>query len=176
MTARKPRASAPSAVPGGPAARRARSAARTSPDRHPSTAAQAASHARTRKAHASELAEDYVEIVADLIATTGEARVVDIAQRLGVSHVTVVRTLARLQKLGLVTTRPYRSIFLTGEGARLAEASRRRHEIVLNFLLSLGVPSAIAHTDAEGIEHHVSPQTLAAFEAASRRAQAKTSR
>ncbi len=132
----------------------------------PTTAAQAASHARTRKAHASELAEDYVEIVADLIASTGEARVVDIARRLGVSHVTVVRTLARLQRAGLVSTRPYRSIFLTGEGARLAEASRRRHEIVLAFLLWLGVPPAIAHTDAEGIEHHVSPQTLAAFERA----------
>jgi DtxR family manganese transport transcriptional regulator len=126
--------------------------------------AQAASHARTRKAHASELAEDYVEIIAELIETTGEARVVDIAERLGVSHVTVIRTLARLQKSGLVTTRPYRSIFLTDDGRKLADHSRKRHDIVLKFLLSLGIPPAIAHADAEGIEHHVSPATLAAFE------------
>jgi DtxR family manganese transport transcriptional regulator len=144
--------------------RKLRKPTRTAAERLPAASIQAASHARTRKAHANELAEDYVEIVADLIAATGEARVVDIAQRLGVSHVTVVRTLARLQKLGLVTTRPYRSIFLTDEGARLAEASHRRHEIVVAFLLSLGIPPAIAHPDAEGIEHHVSPQTLAAFE------------
>jgi DtxR family manganese transport transcriptional regulator len=63
-----------------------------------------------------------------------------------------------------VTTRPYRSIFLTEEGRRLAAQSRQRHEIVLNFLLALGVPAAAANADAEGIEHHVSPPTLAAFE------------
>ena len=130
----------------------------------PARASHPDGFAQTRKAHANELAEDYVEIIADLIDTTGEARVVDIAGRLGVSHVTVIRTLARLQKIGLVTTRPYRSIFLTDEGRKLAIQSRKRHEIVLNFLLALGVPAAAANTDAEGIEHHVSPPTLAAFE------------
>lgn len=120
--------------------------------------------AQTRLAHANELAEDYCEIIAELIDTTGEARVVEVAQRLGVSHVTVVRTLARLGRAGLVTTRPYRSIQLTAQGRRLAENSRRRHAIVLDFLLALGVPPAAAQADAEGIEHHVSPQTLAVFE------------
>jgi DtxR family manganese transport transcriptional regulator len=142
---------------------RRRKAATGLPTR-PTRASHADGFAQTRKAHANELAEDYVEIIADLIDTTGEARVVDIAARLGVSHVTVIRTLARLQKIGLVTTRPYRSIFLTEEGRRLAAQSRQRHEIVLNFLLALGVPAAAANADAEGIEHHVSPPTLAAFE------------
>jgi DtxR family manganese transport transcriptional regulator len=126
--------------------------------------AQAAAHARTRKAHASELAEDYAETIADLIAESGEARVVDIARRIGVSHVTVVRTVARLQRDGLVTAKPYRAIFLTDSGEKLAAKSRERHRVVVDFLLSLGVPPAVAHADAEGIEHHVSPQTLAAFE------------
>jgi len=80
-----------------------------------------------------------------------------------VSHVTVIRTVARLQRDGYVSTQPYRSIFLTDKGTRLAEASRRRHDIVVDFLLRLGVPEAVAQTDAEGIEHHVSPETLAVF-------------
>jgi len=124
---------------------------------------QAAAMRQTRREHASETAQDYVEAIADLCAAQGEARAVELAQRLGVTHVTVVRTIARLQRDGYVSTRPYRSIFLTDKGSRLAEESRRRHEIVLAFLRRLGVPEAIAQTDAEGIEHHVSPETLRAF-------------
>lgn len=120
-------------------------------------------HRRTRQEHANELAEDYAELIAELIATTGEARVSDLARRLGVTHVTVGRTVRRLQRAGLVTARPYRSIFLTDAGRRLAEESRRRHGIVVAFLKSLGIPDAAARSDAEGIEHHVSPRTLAAF-------------
>ncbi len=125
---------------------------------------QATALRRTRREHAMETAQDYVEAIADLTASQGEARAVELARRLGVSHVTVIRTVARLQRDGYVATQPYRSIFLTDKGAELAEESRRRHEIVLVFLRSLGVPELIAQTDAEGIEHHVSPETLAAFE------------
>jgi DtxR family manganese transport transcriptional regulator len=124
---------------------------------------QAAALRRTRIEHAAETAQDYVEAIADLSAVHGEARAVDLARRLGVTHVTVIRTVARLQRDGFVSTRPYRSIFLTDKGSRLAEESRRRHEIVVAFLRSLGVPEETAQTDAEGIEHHVSPETLAAF-------------
>jgi DtxR family manganese transport transcriptional regulator len=124
---------------------------------------QAAALRRTRLEHAAETAQDYAEAIADLSSVYSEARAVDLARRLGVSHVTVIRTIARLQRDGYVSTRPYRSIFLTDKGRRLAEESRRRHEIVVAFLRSLGVPEEIAQTDAEGIEHHVSPETLAAF-------------
>jgi len=110
-----------------------------------------------------ETAQDYAEAIADLSTVHGEARAVDLARRLGISHVTVIRTIARLQRDGYVSTRPYRSIFLTDKGHRLAEESRGRHEIVLAFLRALGVPDGIAQIDAEGIEHHVSPETLAAF-------------
>lgn len=118
---------------------------------------------RTREENAQETAQDYVEMIAELIATSGEARVTDLARRLGVTHVTVNRTIQRLRRLGLVTALPYRSIFLTDAGRKLSEESRNRHELVANFLCSLGVPSAIAHADAEGMEHHVSKETLAAF-------------
>jgi DtxR family manganese transport transcriptional regulator len=118
---------------------------------------------RTREEHSQELAQDYVEMIAELIVTNGEARVIDLASRLGVTHVTVGRTIRRLQRDGLVTARPYRAIFLTDAGRKLAEESRRRHEIVLEFLKSLGVPDTVAQSDAEGIEHHVSEETLTAF-------------
>ncbi len=128
-----------------------------------SAEAQASALRHTRREHSLETAQDYVEAIADLAAIHGEARAVDLARRLGVSHVTVIRTVARLQRDGYVSTRPYRSIFLTGKGTRVAEESRRRHEVVLAFLRALGVPESIAQSDAEGIEHHVSPETLAAF-------------
>jgi DtxR family manganese transport transcriptional regulator len=119
---------------------------------------------RTRQEHSEETAQDYVEMIAELIDTTGEARVIDLARRLGVTHVTVSRTLQRLRRAGLITSLPYRSIFLTTAGKRLSEESRHRHEVVVEFLESIGVPDAVANSDAEGIEHHVSEETLAAFE------------
>jgi DtxR family manganese transport transcriptional regulator len=119
--------------------------------------------ARTRRDHSQELAQDYVEMIAELITKTGEARLIDLARGLGVTHVTASRTLQRLQRQGLVTTQPYRSIFLTRPGRNLAKESRDRHEVVVRFLISLGVPSNVAESDAEGIEHHVSRETLAAF-------------
>src|SRR3954469_21474202 len=118
---------------------------------------------RTRDDHSRERAEDYVELIDSLTIEKGEARAVDMADRLGISHVTVSRTLQRLKRQGYVTMEPYRSIFLTAEGKALAEAARERHALVLRFLLALGVPADVADTDAEGIEHHVSEGTLAAM-------------
>jgi DtxR family manganese transport transcriptional regulator len=126
---------------------------------------QASNHRRTRAAHAQEIAEDYVEVIADLIDAGGEARAVDIARRLGVTHVTVTKTVGRLQKSGWVTNRPYRSIFLTESGRRLAESARQRHQTVTRFLQAIGVSESVAHSDAEGIEHHVSDETLRAMRA-----------
>ncbi len=125
---------------------------------------QAETLRRSRRDRATEVAQDYVEAIADLSVSLGEARVVDLARRLGVTHVTVNRTLARLKKNGFVNTKPYRAIFLTKAGHTLAEECKRRHETVVAFLRSLGVPEKAAEMDAEGIEHHVSSETLAVFE------------
>lgn len=117
----------------------------------------------TREEHSRETAEDYVELIAELIEKAGEARVSDLALHLGVTHVTVSRTIQRLKREGWVTAQPYRAIFLTEAGSALAKESRERHETVVRFLRSLGVPPEVAESDAEGIEHHVSAETLAAF-------------
>ena len=125
---------------------------------------QAESFRRSRHDRAGEIAQDYVEAIADLSASLGEARVTDLARRLGVTHVTVNRTLGRLRQAGYVQTKPYRAIFLTDSGKKLAAESKKRHETVAAFLRSLGVSEKTSELDAEGIEHHVSPETLAAFE------------
>jgi len=124
----------------------------------------AAYQQQTRLQHAQERAQDYVEAIADLIDNRGEARATDLAKSLGVTHVTVIRTVQRLQREGLVTTQPYRSIFLTDSGRKLAGKARARHEKVVAFLEALGVPPTAARADAEGIEHHVSDETLSAME------------
>lgn len=118
---------------------------------------------RRRRDHSEELAQDYVEMIAELIDKTGEARLTDLARGLGVTHVTANRTIKRLLRKGLVTSEPYRSIFLTNSGRTLAKESRARHETVVRFLEAIGVPRDIAESDAEGIEHHVSRETLTAF-------------
>ena len=134
---------------------------------------QVESFRQTRSNRRNELVEDYVELIADLIEDHGEARQVEIAQRLGVAQPTVAKMLKRLAAEGLIVQRPYRGIFLTAAGKKIAEKSKARHQIVVSFLIALGVSPAIAHIDAEGIEHHVSEETLEAFERFIRHSAAK---
>lgn len=120
--------------------------------------------AQVRLAHKTEVQEDYVELIAELIVEQGEARAIDLAKRFGVTAATVNNTLSRLKRDGLVEARPYRSIFLTESGAEMAEAARARHEIVVEFFIKLGVSAEIAELDAEGVEHHLSEETLLAMQ------------
>jgi len=118
----------------------------------------------TRKQHSLEAAEDYTELIADLIAEEGEARTCEIASRLGISHVSAVRTLKRLQKEGYLKTAPHKPVRLTCKGERLAAFSKKRHRILYAYLVALGVSKEKAAIDAEGMEHHLSEETLNAFE------------
>lgn len=122
--------------------------------------APAHAFAAVRRDHADEMAEDYVEAVATVIAREGQCRVKDLCQIFGVTHVTVIKTVARLVEKGLLWTEPHRPIELTGPGRTLARKVQHRHQIVLSFLLHLGISPETAQTDAEGIEHHISPETL----------------
>ena len=130
----------------------------------PAEDTQASRFGKTRTAQSSALMEDYVELIADLLATQGEARPTDVARRLGVSHATAIKTISRLKREGLATSRPYRGVFLTEAGQELAERCRGRHRLIVDLLLELGVPRETAEADAEGLEHHASQTTLAAFE------------
>jgi DtxR family manganese transport transcriptional regulator len=114
----------------------------------------------TRRHHSSEAAEDYTELISELIESKGEARVGDIAHQLGVSHVTALRTIKRIQEQGYVTTSPRKPIQLTKEGKDLATFAKNRHKLLLNFFISLGIPRDVAEVDVEGAEHHISPTSL----------------
>lgn len=125
---------------------------------------QATRFSQARSARSAEILEDYTELIADLLQEHGEARITDIAGRLGVAHPTATKAVARLKREGLVVSRPYRSVFLTPLGEEMAQRVKARHRLVVELLLALGVPPEAAETDAEGMEHYVSDVTLAAFE------------
>ena len=93
----------------------------------------------SRKSHDMENTEDYVEIVADLIQANGEARIVDISSKLGIAQATANKTIKRLINKGYLYKEPYRSVFLTIEGQKLARNSKKRHGIVYEFLRKIGV-------------------------------------
>jgi DtxR family manganese transport transcriptional regulator len=119
----------------------------------------------TRNHHLSELAEDYVEIIFDLIALKAEAKIGDIALHFGVSHVAVIRAIARLKKKGyLHSTQNHQPVTLTEEGMQLAIFCKERHLFLMKYLIALGVPADVAAIDVEGMEHHVSPTTMQAFQ------------
>ena len=129
----------------------------------PAEPTQARRFGKARTARSASLLEDYVELIADLLAAQGEARATEIAKRLGVAHPTAIKSIARLKREGLVTARPYRGIFLTQAGYALAERVRARHRLMVALLLAVGVSPEAAETDAEGMEHHASDATLEAF-------------
>ncbi|MEM1166155.1 MAG: manganese-binding transcriptional regulator MntR [Planctomycetota bacterium] len=118
-------------------------------------------HRRTRDDHATEVAEDYVEAIADITAAHGECRVSDLSEMFGVSHVTVIQNLRKLERDGLTIVEPRMPVELTARGTRLARACRERHDLVRRFLVAIGVSEKTAAVDSEGIEHHVSKETLA---------------
>ncbi len=133
------------------------------PTAMPAETTQARRFGKTRTAQATALMEDYVELIAALLAADGEARPTDVARRLGVSHATAIKSISRLKREGLATSKPYRGVFLTAEGHELANRVRARHRLVVDVLVAIGVPPEAAEADAEGLEHHVSEITLAAF-------------
>jgi DtxR family transcriptional regulator, manganese transport regulator len=139
---------------------------RTKPPQNlPDPKTQARRFGKARKAQSGALLEDYTELISDLLGSSGEARPTDIARRMGVAHATAIKVIARLKTVGLARGLPYRGVFLTEDGERLAARVRSRHRLVVGVLIRLGVPAEVAEADAEGIEHHVSDTTLKAFAA-----------
>lgn len=101
-----------------------------------------------------------MELIDEMQGEVGAAHITDLARRLGVTHVTVHKTIKRLKTLGLVRSEPHRAVALTDEGLAMAQQSRARHELTLRFLRGLGVSEGEALNAAEGIEHHVSGELL----------------
>ena len=117
-------------------------------------------YSNIRKKNKNEILEDYVEAIQEISEIKGDVKNADLSIHFGVSQATINKNLKRLISSKLATSEPYRSIFLTDEGKKLAAISKEKHEIVYQFLIKLGVSKKTAQYDSEGIEHHVSDETL----------------
>ena len=117
-------------------------------------------YSKIRSQNKNEILEDYVEAIQEISEIKRDVKNADLAIHFSVSQATVNKNLKRLISYNLAKSEPYRSIFLTNEGKKLASISKQKHQIVYNFLVKLGVSKKIAQFDSEGIEHHVSEETL----------------
>lgn len=104
--------------------------------------------------------EDYLEVIYELIKKKGYATQVDISESLNVASPSVTSMLQRLDESKYLKYEKYRGISLTQEGIDLAETIREKHTLLCEFFKMIGVEEDIANIDAEGIEHHLHPQTL----------------
>lgn len=107
--------------------------------------------------------EDYLERILELVDTKGYARVVDIAERLGISQASVTNMVQRMDHEGLLNYEKYRGLTLSASGRNLARQIALRHGVLTDFLALLGVDEETVLHDVEGMEHHISPQTLDAI-------------
>lgn len=118
-------------------------------------------------AHAKRLtvsAEDYLERIHELIEKKGYARVSDIAELLGLTRPTVSIMVQRLSRDGYLAYEKYRGLTLTARGAEVARRIQTRHVLLTEFLGLLGLDRSVVSHDVEGIEHHVSQETLEKLE------------
>lgn len=116
------------------------------------------------KARPTAAAEDYLERIAALIKTKGYARVVDIAAELKISQASVTTMVQRLDADGLVKYEKYRGMVLTDAGEAVAARIAHRHELLTQLLRFFELPEDVIFRDVEGMEHHISGETLAALE------------
>lgn len=108
----------------------------------------------------SRALEDYLEQIHNLIESKGYARVVEIAQNLGISQASVTNMIQKLNAEGYVNYERYRGVTLTPEGRRVGQAIAKRHEILSRLLTGFGLDAETVHHDVEGMEHHISKGTL----------------
>jgi Mn-dependent DtxR family transcriptional regulator len=108
----------------------------------------------------SPAVEDYLEQIHNLITQKGYARVVDIAGNLKISQASVTNMIQRMDAEGYVIYERYRGVVLTEAGRQVGAEIARRHEVLTRLLAGFGLDAATVHQDVEGMEHHISKQTL----------------
>lgn len=108
----------------------------------------------------SQSAEDYLERIHELIEEKGYARAVDIASSLNVKQASVTNMVKKLDEMGFLIHEKYRGLVLTDKGRDIACRIQRRHETLGRFFSLMGIDAQTQHRDIEGIEHHLSSETL----------------
>lgn len=109
----------------------------------------------------SQTAEDYLERIHELIENKGYARVVDIASSLKLKQASVTIMVQKLAEAGYLKYEKYRGLMLTDKGRDVARKIQNRHAILSRFFSLFGLDAETQHQDIEGIEHHLSPSTVA---------------
>jgi Mn-dependent DtxR family transcriptional regulator len=113
-----------------------------------------------RKEDRTDRMEDYLEVIYELVEQKGYATTVDISNYLNVSSPSVTKMMQRLDEAGYLNYEKYRGIRLTEKGAQIAENIRNKHGLLAEFFMLIGVDEESANNDAEGIEHHLHPETI----------------
>jgi len=117
-----------------------------------------------KKEDRTDRMEDYLEVIYELVEQKGYATTVDISTYLNVSAPSVTKMTQRLDETGYLKYEKYRGIRLTDEGVRIAQNIRNRHGLLAEFFKMIGVDEESANSDAEGIEHHLHPETIKRLE------------
>ncbi|MFB1080878.1 transcriptional regulator MntR [Jeotgalibacillus sp. JSM ZJ347] len=100
--------------------------------------------------------EDYIEQIYLLIDQKGYARVSDIAEALSVHPSSVTKMVQKLDKDEYLIYEKYRGLVLTKKGNKIGKRLVFRHELLEQFLTVIGVKAENIYNDVEGIEHHLS--------------------
>ncbi|MCS5641768.1 MAG: transcriptional regulator MntR [Dehalococcoidia bacterium] len=108
----------------------------------------------------SQSAEDYLERIHELIESKGTAHVADIAQSLGVGQPSVTSMVQKLADEGYLHYEKYRALTLTEAGRSVAERIHDRHNVLADFFTLFDLDDETQARDIEGIEHHLSVDTL----------------
>ena len=119
---------------------------------------------KKEKEYRTDRMEDYLEVIYELVQQKGYTTTIDISQYLNVSSPSVTKMVKRLDETGYLKYEKYRGICLTRQGIDVAMSIHQRHSLLAEFLKMIGVDKDIANKDAEGIEHHLHPQTLKKLE------------
>ncbi|MCR2820177.1 transcriptional regulator MntR [Lederbergia panacisoli] len=100
--------------------------------------------------------EDYIEQIYLLIENKGYARVSDIAEALAVHPSSVTKMVQKLDRDSYLVYEKYRGLILTKKGEKIGKRLVERHDLLENFLRLIGVKEENIYEDVEGIEHHLS--------------------
>ena len=104
--------------------------------------------------------EDYLEQIYNLIEQKGYARVVDIAENLGLAQASVTNMIQRLDSEGYINYEKYRGLTLTDSGRKVGESINRRPQLLTRLLRHFSLDEDTIYEDVEGMEHHISRPTL----------------
>ena len=108
--------------------------------------------------------EDYLERIFSLIREKGYARVSDIAEALEVHPSSVTKMVQKLDKDDYLVYEKYRGLVLTPKGKKIGKRLVDRHQLLEDFLTIIGVNDENIYKDVEGIEHHLSADSLTSIE------------